>query len=178
MKIQRRDLLKLGAWATSTGLIGVPVASAATTVAMPGKPKKVLIIGAGMSGLVAAYELNKLGHDVTVLEAQHRVGGRVLTLREPWADDLYVEAGAARIPDNHALTLRYVKIFELPMTRFYPAGARMYSLGGKRIKTASSTCSRRRCRCATTSASTACGRCSSATSSPRSRNSAIPGSSI
>ena len=32
-------------------------------------------------------------------------GGRVLTVREPWADDLYVEAGAARIPDNHEVTL-------------------------------------------------------------------------
>jgi monoamine oxidase len=102
---------------------------------IPGKPRKVIVIGAGMAGLVAAYELTKLGHDVTVLEGQHRVGGRVLTLREPWADDLYVEAGAARIPDNHATTLHYVKEFALPMQPFYPAGARMYSIGGKRIRT-------------------------------------------
>ena len=140
MKIQRRDLLKLGAWAASTGVFSTTRVFAADAggdpaSVTPGKPKKVLVIGAGVSGLVAAYELTKLGHDVTVLEAQHRCGGRVLTLREPWADDLYVEAGAARIPDNHAVTLHYVKEFGLPMKPFYPPGARMMSIKGKRIRT-------------------------------------------
>ena len=73
-----------------------------------------------MAGLVAAYELSKLGHDVTVLEARTRPGGRVHTLREPFSDGLYAEAGAARIPDNHDLTLKYVKEFELPLEPFYP----------------------------------------------------------
>jgi monoamine oxidase len=139
MKIPRRDLIKLGMWAASTGLFGTNGALAtggrrAPAALIPGKPKKVIVIGAGMAGLVAAYELTKLGHEVTVLEAQHRVGGRVLTLREPWADDLYVEAGAARIPDNHDITLRYVQEFGLPMTPFYPEGARMFAVGGKRIR--------------------------------------------
>ena len=40
------------------------------------KPKHVLVIGAGMAGLVAAYELKKAGHNVTILEASRRVGGR------------------------------------------------------------------------------------------------------
>jgi monoamine oxidase len=56
--------------------------------------KKVIVIGAGIAGLSCAYELRKSGHDVTVLEASHRTGGHVLTLREPFADGLYADAGA------------------------------------------------------------------------------------
>ena len=74
-----------------------------------------------MAGLVAAYELSKSGHDVTVLEARTRPGGRVHTLRKPFSDGLYAEEGAARIPDNHELTLKYVKEFELPLEPFYPS---------------------------------------------------------
>jgi monoamine oxidase len=42
-------------------------------------------------------------------------------LREPFADGLYAEAGAARIPDNHDLTLKYVKLFGLPLEPMYPS---------------------------------------------------------
>jgi monoamine oxidase len=83
-------------------------------------PKKIIIIGAGMAGLSAGYELTQLGHDVTILEARARPGGRVHTLREPFDDGLYAEAGAARIPDDHNLTLKYVKLFNLPLEPMYP----------------------------------------------------------
>ena len=46
------------------------------------KPKKVIVVGAGMAGLVAAFELAQVGHDVIVLESQTRLGGRVYTLGE------------------------------------------------------------------------------------------------
>ena len=70
--------------------------------------KKVIVVGAGMAGLVASCELQKAGHKVIMLEAQHRVGGRVWTLREPFTHGLYAEAGAMRIPESHKLTLEYI----------------------------------------------------------------------
>ena len=85
-----------------------------------GKPKQVLILGAGIAGLTAAYELDRVGHHVTVLEARRRSGGRIKTLREPFADGLYVESGAARIPNNHHWTLHYIKHFGLQISPFYP----------------------------------------------------------
>ena len=54
------------------------------------------------------------GHEPLVLEAQNRVGGRVYTLREPFAPGLYAEAGAMRIPRAHDLTLEYCGQFDLP----------------------------------------------------------------
>ncbi len=78
-----------------------------------GTPQKVLVLGAGMAGLTAAYELGRAGHEVEVLEAQTRVGGRVYTMREPFSHGLYGEAGAMRIPRAHALTMAYVEKFSL-----------------------------------------------------------------
>lgn len=95
----------------------------------------VIIIGAGLAGLAAAYELSQAGHDVTILEAQMRPGGRVQTLRVPFADGLYAEAGAARIPDNHHWTLKYVRLFGLELAPFYPSALRFVRhMRGRRIE--------------------------------------------
>lgn len=102
-----------------------------------GKRKKVLIMGAGMAGLVAAYELKRQGHRPLILEAQGRVGGRVYTLREPFAPGLYAEAGAMRIPHSHDLTLEYCNHFNLPMRPFVmgnPNG--LVYVGGQRTTAA------------------------------------------
>ena len=120
--VTRRQFLRRSALAVAgASLINTPLARGAAAITLKGPAKKVLVLGAGMAGLVAAYELTQLGHDVTVLEARIRPGGRVHTLREPFSDGLYAEAGAARIPDNHDLTLKYVKQFELPLEPFYPS---------------------------------------------------------
>lgn len=97
------------------------------------RPKKVVIVGAGIAGLVAAYELLRAGHDPVILEAQQRVGGRIYTMRDPFAPGLYAEAGAMRIPKAHALTLAYVDKFGLttsPFTMNNPKA--FYYLGGRR----------------------------------------------
>jgi monoamine oxidase len=122
LALTRRQFLRRSAVAVAgAGLVRSPLGGRVTAEIVKGPAKKVLVLGAGMAGLVAAYELTQLGHDVTVLEARTRPGGRVHTLREPFSDGLYAEEGAARIPDEHDLTLKYVKTFELPLEPFYPS---------------------------------------------------------
>lgn len=82
------------------------------------RPRSVIVVGAGLAGLAAADLLLRAGHQPLVLEAQNRVGGRVCTLREPFADGLYAEAGAMRIPRAHALTMAYLERFNLPTLPF------------------------------------------------------------
>ena len=121
--IDRRDFLKHGALAAAAALV-VPgrvvagVLGAQAGLGRTSAPRRVVVLGGGLAGLSSAYELTKAGHDVKVLEAQERPGGRVLTLRT-FDEGLYADAGAARIPDEHELTLRYVKKFGLPLIPFY-----------------------------------------------------------
>ena len=116
-RTNRRQFLKRTALTAAGLALSRSQALAFASVA----PRKIIIIGAGMAGLSAGYELTQLGHDVAILEARARPGGRVHTLREPFSDGLYAEAGAARIPDNHDLTLKYVKLFDLPLEPMYPS---------------------------------------------------------
>jgi monoamine oxidase len=71
--------------------------------------KRITIIGAGIAGLVAAYELEQLGHRVEVLEGSRRIGGRIHThrFRSGPAGPL-VELGAMRIPTKHRNVMRYI----------------------------------------------------------------------
>ena len=134
--LDRREFLKFSASA-GAALYGAPLdlrTGSPKPMERKGAAKRVIVVGAGLAGLSAAYELTQAGHDVTVLEAQMRPGGRVLTLREPFSDGLYAEAGAARIPDNHDLTLKYVRQFGLTLDPFYPSElASVVSFRGRRF---------------------------------------------
>ena len=99
--------------------------------------KKVVIVGAGMAGLVAAYELLRAGHEPLLLEARQRVGGRIETLRAPFSHGLYAEAGAMRVPRVHQLTLAYCRHFGLKLTPFTMTNPRGYLyFAGKRHRAA------------------------------------------
>jgi monoamine oxidase len=98
-----------------------------------GQRKRVIVIGAGMAGLVAAFELAREGHDPLILEAQNRVGGRVYTLRT-FAPGLYAEAGAMRIPRVHDLTLKYCDLFGLSLRPFMMGNPKgLAYIGGRRM---------------------------------------------
>lgn len=135
--MKRRDFLKRSALAIAAARFSSlePLRAGSRGLDRAARPKKVIVLGAGLAGLAAAYELAQAGHDVTVLEAQTRAGGRVQTLREPFSDGLYAEAGAGRIPDTHAWTFKYAELFGLPLDPFYPReGFYMNCIRGKRYK--------------------------------------------
>jgi monoamine oxidase len=99
----------------------------------PGDRKKVVVIGGGIAGLASAYELKRAGHDVVLLEAQNRVGGRVYTCRS-FAPGLYAEFGAMRIPRVHELTLAYCQAFGLALRPFVMGNPKtLVYVGGKRM---------------------------------------------
>ena len=92
----------------------------------------VVVLGAGLAGMLAAYELNKAGYKVTVLEYQQRAGGRNWSL---YGGDVYTELGGAtqkvgfqpgnylnpgpwRIPHHHRTLLHYCKAFGVLLEPF------------------------------------------------------------
>ncbi len=131
----RRHFLKQGFAAAALSTLAPPVRGVDTPPLPRARtPKKVIVIGAGLAGLAAAHELVEAGHDVTVLEARSRAGGRVQTLRGHFADGLYAEAGATNVFDHHAATLKYLRLAGVELDPIpYGAGATVYHLRGRRI---------------------------------------------
>lgn len=91
--------------------------------------KNIIILGAGLTGLTAAYELNKLGYNCTILEARNRIGGRCWSIRNGSSNEeeehglhtasfdegLYFNAGPSRIPHHHELSLHYCNELNVPL---------------------------------------------------------------
>lgn len=95
---------------------------------------RVVVVGAGLAGLAAAWELDEAGHDVTVLEARSRPGGRVLTLREPFAGGLFADAGAIAYSEAYTQAVRYIDELGLERANWVqPDLSSLYHLNGNRF---------------------------------------------
>ena len=134
--IVRREFLKRGILA-ATALSTLEPSIFATSqgaISRVGASKKVIVIGAGLAGMCAAYELVQAGHEVTVLEARIRSGGRVWTLRDAYPEGMYAEAGATNVFDNHEWTNKYLKLLGVAIDPMPAAsGASIYHIRGKRV---------------------------------------------
>lgn len=117
--LSRRQLLRRFGFAAAAAALPVPA------LAQSAKKLRVVIVGGGLAGLCAAYELEQRGHEVTILEAEtSHVGGRARTHR--FENGQYGELGAMRIPANHTLTRKYVNQFGLSLRNFVQSNPEAY----------------------------------------------------
>ena len=90
-------------------------------------------MGAGFSGLAAAYELSRAGYEVTVVEARNRIGGRVISFSD-LVPGKNVEGGGELIGSNHPAWVAYAKQFKLEFLDVGEEDAEFpIVLGGKRL---------------------------------------------
>ena len=140
MPLTRRDLLHRVAAAGGASLVyeamtGLGLLGAQTRAPFDLRGEvdgvRVVVVGAGLAGLTAAYELGKLGYKVQVLEARPRPGGRVHTVRRgtvseddgpqqtaSFDEGPYFNCGAMRIPYHHATSLHYCRERQVPVEVF------------------------------------------------------------
>jgi monoamine oxidase len=111
---------------------GAALGLAMTRLARAAVPRRVVVVGAGIAGLTAAYELLKGGYDVQVFEARMRPGGRIHTLREPFGDGLHAEAGAIDMSDAYSTIFSYLKEFNLELVQPTRARNQVFYARGKR----------------------------------------------
>ncbi|WP_051878070.1 flavin monoamine oxidase family protein [Streptomyces sp. NRRL B-24720] len=105
---------------------------------------KVVVVGGGIAGLAAAYELGKAGYDCTVLEARSRTGGRNFTVRNGdsttdlygntqtarFSEGQYMNCGPGRIP-QWMVTLDYCRELGVPIEMFTNVNANAYIFNEK-----------------------------------------------
>lgn len=118
---------------TALGWLRVPAAFAGPPKlpAGHGSGKRVVILGAGIAGLTAGYELGKAGYEVILLEAKNRAGGRSYTVRRgdvigettgtkqvckfDEGRHFYLNAGPGRLPYHHTAILHYCMLLDVPL---------------------------------------------------------------
>ena len=109
--MKRREFLQRGT------LVGSSLLLNTKSLANPfmGKPKSVIIIGAGFSGLAAAKKLKEAGVSVTILESRNRIGGRVFSHKPEMGNGQVIEFGAEWVGNSHERIIQLCKDFGLEL---------------------------------------------------------------
>ena len=99
----------------------------------------MVVVGAGLAGLTAAYQLKKAGVEATVFEARRRLGGRILSVEGAVGEGLITELGATLINSDHADMLSLIDEFDLKLfnrekdARRFPYPGTAYYFDGRRL---------------------------------------------
>lgn len=118
-RVSRRELLAVGAVGAATLYLGIE-RRASSGRSYRGR---VIVVGAGLAGLSAAWELERRGWQTVVLEARPRIGGRCHTLRG-FAGGQVAEAGGEFIDTTHRQMRRFAKRFGLRLDDLRRGGER------------------------------------------------------
>ncbi|MBX3403575.1 MAG: FAD-dependent oxidoreductase [Phycisphaeraceae bacterium] len=130
---ERREFLRASMAAGAALMLSGPGALGA---ARGRADQRIIVIGAGLAGLACAHELLNDGHDVLVLEARNRIGGRVLTF-DDFVPGRTIEGGGELIGANHPLWIAYAARLNLAFTDVTESeGEFPVVLGGRRLTAA------------------------------------------
>ena len=110
-KTTRRDFLKI------LGASSIGIALSPQNIFAQRRKKKCVIIGAGFSGLSAAYKLKNANWDVTILEGRDRIGGRVFSYSFPQNKNLVCELGAEWVGESHERIKTLCADFKIPLQK-------------------------------------------------------------
>lgn len=130
----KREFLKLMGSLLLSGIMSTACNVNHSVQATTAAKKKIVVIGAGLAGLAAAGELQKQGHEILIVEARDRVGGRIWTSTK-WSD-APVDLGASWIhgvDGNPLTTLAQQSQAEFRLTNY--ASAITYATTGQPLST-------------------------------------------
>ncbi|MBP0016662.1 MAG: FAD-dependent oxidoreductase [Cyanobacteria bacterium SBLK] len=115
-KLRRRKFLKImGAFGGGTMLAVGCKHSSSNAFTQKGTDAKIAIVGAGLAGLNAAYQLKKAGYRATIYEATNRTGGRMSTLKDVVGKGIWTNQGAEFINSDHEDMRSLAQEFKIPL---------------------------------------------------------------
>ena len=120
----RRDLLRgAGVAALGVGAAGLAAAAPASAAPVVAGAPRIVVVGAGLAGLSAAYQLRQAGYRASVVEASDRVGGRCWSIKGYFDEGQVAEHGGELIDQGHTRVRQLVQSLGLQLDNLLAAEA-------------------------------------------------------